>query len=412
MERVRNLAEYVQGLMENKNGRELYIRYRDDLEGVTPQEAFEVFTLLLNKGKQADDILVVLDKVINVFYKSLSRYSWKKPAKNSFIGVLMEENNGLVKRLDYIKGILKEKNISTHKKELIAAVSELKQFNAHYLKKENILFPYMEKKNSRFEGLSIMWALHDITRDLIKEVIKILESGAYNEEDFNKAIGSLFFAMHGLVQKEELILFPAAMEVIDDNEWPEMMRQSEEYGFPFIDYPMQTENKPDIPENKIENKSENTAGNNSVNLKDSTSPKTGFAIETETGRLSLEQVLMIFDTLPVDVTLVDENNKVVFFNRPKDRLFPRSPAVIGRDVRNCHPPKSLHIVNEIIESFRNGRQDNATFWIELKGRMILIKYFALRDSEGRFRGTLEVSQDITDIKKLEGERRLLQWENR
>lgn len=134
-----------------------------------------------------------------------------------------------------------------------------------------------------------------------------------------------------------------------------------------------------------------------------------YFLKTETGVLKLEQILMIFNTLPVDVTLVDENNKVRFFNKPKDRLFPRSPAVIGRDVKNCHPPQSVHVVNEIVESFRTGKQDNATFWIELKGRMILIKYFALRDPAGNFKGTLEVSQDITDIKKLEGERRLLHW---
>jgi DUF438 domain-containing protein len=111
------------------------------------------------------------------------------------------------------------------------------------------------------------------------------------------------------------------------------------------------------------------------------------------------------------MTFVDENNKVKFFTRPKDRIFPRSPAIIGRDVDKCHPPQSVHVVHEIIDSFRNGKKDHATFWINIKEKMILIQYFALRDSMGVYKGVLEVSQDITEIRALEGEKRLLHWEN-
>lgn len=132
--------------------------------------------------------------------------------------------------------------------------------------------------------------------------------------------------------------------------------------------------------------------------------------KTDTGELTFEQVLLVFNALPVDLSFVDENDKLRYFTRPKDRIFPRSPAAIGRDVRNCHPAESVHVVEEIIEEFRSGRKDKATFWINLKGRLILIQYFALRDSSGEYKGVLEVSQDITDIKVLEGERRLLQWE--
>jgi PAS domain S-box-containing protein len=120
---------------------------------------------------------------------------------------------------------------------------------------------------------------------------------------------------------------------------------------------------------------------------------------------------MIFNTLPVDMTFVDENNKVRFFSRPKDRIFPRSAAIIGRDVKNCHPPESVHVVEEIIDGFRSGERESAQFWIDIKGKKLLIQYFALRNSNGRYQGTLEVSQDITEIQKIEGQKRLLEWDS-
>ena len=383
--RVKNLTEYVQGLLNKENGRELYFKYRTYIEGVTPQEVFEIFHLILQKGVKPKEILTVLDKAINVFYKSLSNYTWKWPDKDSFMDYLMRENRALEEKLEGIKEIIKDMSSEAGKKELILGMHELRKFNDHYLKKENILFPYLEKKMKKFDGLAIMWALHDEARTQLKKVIECLEAEGCIEGEFNSELGKLFFDMYGLVQKEELILFPAASEVITDNEWLEMQRQSMEYEFPFIERPEPADSGyiPDIKE--------------------------GCRFETETGALDFNEILAIFNALPVDLTFVDENKKVKFFTKPKDRIFPRSPAVIGRDVEKCHPPESVHVVNEILDAFKEGRQDNAVFWIRVKGRMILIQYFAVRDSMGRYLGTLEVSQDITDIVKLEGERRLLHF---
>ncbi|HZK57401.1 MAG TPA: PAS domain-containing protein, partial [Clostridia bacterium] len=233
-------------------------------------------------------------------------------------------------------------------------------------------------------GLSIMWALHDVVRARLKKAIDIIKDDNSTEEQLNRAIADIFFGMLGLKKKEELILFPSASEVLSEDDWHQMYKQSLEYDFPFIE-------KPD------------------VKTDDETEIFEGGKFKTETGELDFEDILMIFNALPVDLTFVDENNKVKFFTRPKDRIFPRSPAIIGRDVDNCHPPSSVHIVEEIIESFRSGKEDSAKFWINVKDKMILIQYFALRDNEEIYRGTLEVSQDITEIKQLEGERRLLKW---
>lgn len=171
-----------------------------------------------------------------------------------------------------------------------------------------------------------------------------------------------------------------------------MHLQSFDYPFPFIE----------TPEKPEEEKHEEQTKENIL-----TAP--GMFV-TETGNMTLEQVLLVFNHLPVDITVVDENDKVLFFNKPKERYFPRSPAIVGRSVNNCHPPESVHIVEEIVETFKKGERDTAMFWIELRGHFILIQYFALRTEKGEYRGVMEVSQDATDIRKLEGQRRLLNWE--
>ena len=395
-EKIIRISEYIQGLLNKENGRQLYDRYQEAFEEVGPQDLFGAFYRLMEKGLQPKELLGVLDKVINVAYEGLTAHSWKMPANNGFLLSLMMENQALIEKLEEIKGVLREEDQLSRKEKLIPRVEELLRFNHHYLKKENILFPYMERKLEHFGGLSIMWSLHDEARAKMKQAIQCLESGQGIDPEFNQQIGSLFFILHGLVKKEELILFPAASELITEEEWAEMGKQSLEYEFPFIEKP---EEQPES--------AEETTFQRRLELESDGTCK----FKTETGELDFEQILMIFNALPVDMTFVDEHNKVRYFSRPKDRFFPRSPAIIGRDVDKCHPPESVHVVHQIVESFRSGNRDTATFWINLKGKMILIQYFALRNSEGEYKGVLEVSQDITEIKSLEGERRLLQWED-
>ena len=387
--RIERLKDYVKGVLDDADGKALYDEYKRDIETVTPQECFEVFYSSLEKGYSEEDVLKVLDKVINVFHNPLSKYQWERPRENTFLEILMRENQALENKLDKIREIILKKEVQERKDEILNIVSSLKEFDQHYQKKENILFPYMEKKMDKFNGLSIMWSLHDEARESIKETINVLESENFSMEEFNIAIGKLFFVIIGIVKKEEVILLPSAMEVIDEDEWEEMNKQSVEYGFPFIE-------RPEI------NRGERIEINGFK----------GMTFKTGTGELSFEQLILLLDALPADLTFVDENNKVRYFTRPKDRIFPRSAAIIGRDVENCHPPKSLHMVNKIVEEFRNGTKDSATFWIDIKGKKILIQYFALRNSNNEYKGVLEVTQDITEIQELEGERRLLKWDNR
>ncbi len=187
-----------------------------------------------------------------------------------------------------------------------------------------------------------------------------------------------------VIQKEEMILFQVAHELLSANELEAMRHQSFELGFIWIPMPRPR-------------------------------PQPKFSVDnafftTETGSLSFDQLTMVLDALPIDCTYVDENNKVRWFNRPKDRIFPRSPAVIGRDVRNCHPAESVDVVENIIETFRRGEQSEANFWIEMRGKFLYIRYFALRDKDNGYKGVLELSQEVSGIRALEGQRRLLEWD--
>lgn len=388
-QKVQNLIEYAKKLKEGGNPKDLHTKYQADIESVQPQDAFKIFySLAKEEGMPAGEILVFLDKIINGFYKTLLDYAWKKPKNSQFLDEMYKENALLEAKVEEMKKELQEADPDQRRSKLLASAKELASFDNHYLKKENILFPYMEKSKAKFQGTSIMWELHDNVRTRIKETIALLEDPEAADPEINKAVAGIFFGMLGLKKKEELILFPAASQVLSEEDWAQIYEQSLEYDAAFGLRKGVESDKADDGE-----------------------VFSGGLFHTETGSLNFNEVLMIFNHLPVDLTFVDENNKVRYFTRPKDRIFPRSPAVIGRDVNNCHPPQSVHVVEEIVEAFKKGEKDTAKFWIDLKGKRILIRYFALRDGKGAYKGVLEVSEDITEIAELKGERRLLDWNN-
>lgn len=384
--KIDRLKEYIKRLNSKEDGRKLYLEYKDDITSVHPQDAFQIFHGLLEEGMTEGEILTFLDKIINVFHESLTSHTWRRPENDNFLTDLELENEALRKKTDHIKTIVREPTSQIRREKLIPLIEELKEFYPHYTKKENILFPYLEKKLPRFEGLTIMWALHEIVKNQVENALRELKDSESDDHEVNVAIAELFFGILGIVKKEEIILFPSACEVLSEEEWHQMHRQSYDYSFPFIEKEWE---------------------DNILEAEELVMDQGRF--KTETGELSFDQIKLIFDSLPVDMTFVDQDNKVRFFTRPKDRIFPRSPAIIGRDVNKCHPPDSVHVVEEIVDAFRRGERDTASFWIRIRDRMILIQYFAMRSDKGEYRGVLEVSQDITEIQALEGERRLLEW---
>jgi DUF438 domain-containing protein len=232
-----------------------------------------------------------------------------------------------------------------------------------------------------------MWSFHDDFRRHIKNLEANLNSEHPDMERLNKELGKLFFVVLPIIFREEQIVYPVALRAIPHHFWEDMLQQSIETGWCYIKPP------------------EVISGDKDLGIDHSGKINLG------TGLLSPQQLTLLFNHLPVDITFVDENDEVCYFSGVKDRIFPRSKAIIGRKVQNCHPHESVHVVNDIIRAFRSGQKEHADFWIQMKGRFIQIRYFAIRDEEGFYKGTIEVSQDVTEIRQLQGERRLLEWTN-
>jgi PAS domain S-box-containing protein len=237
--------------------------------------------------------------------------------------------------------------------------------------------------------LRVMWSVHDDAQKCLKNILSYLEDVEEKEHDLVLEIGEFYYMVYGLLQKQELILYPVASYVLEKQDFDEMYNECLDLGYAYID----------SPKTKIQIEDEEHDEENE-----------GVLYSSFTGTLTKEQLQLTLDTIPVDITYVDEDDKVVYFNNAKDRLFPRSPSVIGRTVDKCHPPESVHVVNKIVEAFKAGKKDKAMFWLQMKKKFILIQYFALRDEQGNYKGVLEASQDVTEIKSLEGQHKILDWE--
>ena len=395
--RLKDLMAFTLGMMNGEDGKVLIETYKDAIENITPHDMLKLEDKQMQMGITPEQIKGDIEKIINVFFKSLDRYQWEKPADGSFLFYLMLENDAFTFKLNQVKKIIRnykgreESDFKKLKRELLPSFIKFQEFDYHYIKKENILFPYLEERWESYRPLKVMWSLHDDIRKSLKKLISLLESNTSEWQNFNKLLGKYFSLAFRMIQKENIIIFPVATETVNEEAWHQMHIQSFEYPFPFIEAP----EKPKNTDAKKLNKE------NSIRKKGD--------LISETGNLSAEQVFLAFNHLPVDITIVDENDKVVFFNKAKDRFFPRSPAIVGRSVQNCHPPESVHIVEKIVETFKTGKKDKADFWIQMKGKFILIQYFALRDKSGNYKGVIEVSQDVTEIRNLQGEKRLLNW---
>lgn len=396
--RLQDLLAFSMGIMNGEDGKMLIEKYQDAINNITPHNMLALEDKQVQMGMSPDMIKKDVEKIINVFSKGLESYQWEKPKEGTFLYYLMLENEAFRFKLNQVKKILRSykgreaSHFQELREELLPRFIEFKPFDYHYIKKENILFPFLEEIWDNYRPLKVMWSLHDDIRRTLKHVIGLLEDSTTEWSDFNPILGKYYSLVFRMIQKEDIIIFPVATETVSKESWHQMHLQSFEYPFPFIETPEKPE------EETLEAQTD-----------ESFSLESGRFV-AETGNMSLEQVLLVFNHLPVDITVVDENDRVLFFNKPKERFFPRSPAIVGRSVNNCHPPESVHIVEEIVETFRKGERDTAIFWIELKGRFILIQYFALRSEEGAYKGVMEVSQDATEIRKLEGQRRLLNWE--
>lgn len=274
--------------------------------------------------------------------------------------------------------------------------NQLTTIEKRFKRKENQLFPYLEKHN--WHGPSQgMWSFHDTLREQIR-----LLNGYNSEKNLAKINEDLPYLVDGikrLLTIEDSKLFPNAMDLISEDEWKEFYIGDEEIGWMLLEKPS--------PYSAIEEAYVHPS-------EDFSTRDLSFSLENtfhyDEGYMTPEQVNLLLRFLPVDLTYVDENDKVIFYNRGDDRVFARSKGIIGREVRFCHPPKSVDMVLRIVDEFRAGTKDVAEFWFNFKGQNIHVRYFAVRDNNKHYKGVIEMSQDVTDIQKLQGEKRLLDWD--
>lgn len=274
--------------------------------------------------------------------------------------------------------------------------NQLQVIERRFERKENQLFPYLENKgwNGPSQG---MWSFHDNLREQFRLLRKKIEAKDYEQVKADAAF--LISGIFRLLLVEENVLFPNSMNLLTEEDWKNVRKGEEEIGWMLAEVPA------GFPENEEEYIHPS---------QDHTKRELSFSLENtshyDEGYMTVEQVNLLLKTMPLDLTYVDENDKVIFYNRGEERVFPRSAGIIGREVRFCHPPKSVGTVLKILEEFRKGTKNEASFWINFKGRLIYIRYFAVRDAQKQYRGVIEMSQDITDIKNIEGEKRLLDWD--
>lgn len=387
--RIAKLVDLFKSVIRGEMTAELVREYEDIIGNTGPADVIAVVDQLVQLPVPMPELKKGINKALNLLNKALQEYPYQPPVSGSFLHVLIQNNEQIDLRLKVIRSLLKQLNQdsenSSVRKELKDKFTDLSRIDLHYQIKENVFFPLVEKYLPDYRCLQVMWSFHDDIRRNLKEVIQLPDSGNFDLKRFNRLAGDLFFNIYAIKFREERILFPVVTEIIPETKLNALIAESLEIGFPFVQ-----------PEAYSE---EGTAEDSVLSGE----------VDLETGHLSAEQIRLIFNHLPVDITYVDENNKVKFFSTPEKRIFRRTNSIIGRDIRNCHPHESVHVVEQIVEAFRNGTKDKASFWIQMKDEFILIQYFAIRDEQGNYKGVAEVSQEITEIRNIQGEKRLLDW---
>lgn len=356
--------------------------FKNLIRELTPLQVAQIEQEIIKEGIPAETIHLMCDVHLEIFKEALSMEEIDVPHWHP-INILVEEHKDILNKVKELKDFVNKMDgtqMDDKRLEKLWSFSNyFKSVNLYFLKEENVLFPYLEK-HGIVQPPAIMWKEHDLFRELSKKFEGILKQ---NDFDSIKALVSTINELiTNHVFKEHKILFPSALRLLEDDEWKMIRKEFDEIGY-FAYYPIPFEFTVEEKEDTDEN---------ILNLK--------------SGYLNLEQLTKMLNHLPVDITFVDENDLVKYFNESKDRIFVRTRAVIGRKVQNCHPPKSVHIVNKILEDFKNNLRDYADFWLKLGNKYVYITYIAVRDENGKYLGTLEVTQDISKFKNLEGEKRI------
>lgn len=367
------------------------------IRDTSAEEIADMENALIKEGFPVEDVQRLCDVHAEVFEEALKKEGKARKIPGHPIHTFIEENNEarkIIKNISKEIKKLKKKSFNDQaQKNFIVQFEKLREIDRHFQRKENQLFPKLEAKN--FMGPTrVMWGKHDEIRSFIKEIVRYIGSESW--ESLVPPAEKMVSAIKKLMFLEEKILFPTAAKKLNDNDWIEIKLGESEIGYAWVtpsnlwDANLKAIMRAPTARTPIISRMESVP---TINL--------------STGELTSEQINLLLKSLPLDITYVDENDKVRYYSDSKERIFPRSPAIIGRDVQNCHPPSSINIVNEIIGDLKAKKKPQAQFWIRRGDQLIYIRYLPVFDDFGKYRGVIEVSQEISHIQTLKGEKRLL-----
>lgn len=394
--RQKVLKELIMELHSGKTVEEVRGRFEKLIEGVSAKEISEMEAALIKEGMPVQEIQRLCDVHAAVFKGTIEEIHHPEQSAGHPIHTFKLENEAVKKYIaDNVRpGIesLRKNDSKELRFKLIENFNMLWDLDKHYSRKENLVFPYLEKYEITAPP-KVMWGVDDEIRNDIKSVKAAINDDAEISSDLIAKVEEVIGKIEEMIYKEENILFPMCLDTLSEDEWVKISEESDEIGYCLTG-----------PAGKWKPVRENVERKATVQLADESSD--GY-LKFDTGFLKAKEIGAIFDNLPVDITFVDKDGIVKYFSNSKERVFARTKAVIGRKVQNCHPPASVHVVEKIVEDFKSGRKDHEDFWIKMGPAYVLIRYFAVRDEHGEFLGTLEVTQNIKPIQELTGEKRLL-----
>ena len=398
--RQEQLKQIIKDLHSGKTVDEVKERFAALLRDVGATEIAQLEQALIDEGLPETEVKRLCDVHVQVFQDSLDLEPAPESVPGHPVHTMRLENEALGQVLAQVKGVL-DQLVAAGDEERSRLIGEWKNLHQklgevekHYSRKENLIFPILER-NGISGPPSVMWSLHDDIRAGLKEISSLIEeAGSLSVGKLKSQIDSkvrpVLEEMDGMIYKEEKILLPMCLETLSEDEWLAVAEESDDIGYTLVE-----------PAGKWQPERSSRV--------EAAAPKQapeGY-LELPTGLLTLREIELIFNHLPVDITFVDKDNVVRYFSEGPERFFTRTKAVIGRKAERCHPPESVHVVTQIVEDFKSGKRDVAEFWIRMKGQLLYIRYFPVRDDAGEYIGVLEVTQNVTRIQELKGEKRLL-----
>lgn len=387
--RKNTLKSILAQLHEGKTVDEVGELFSKAFDGVSAEEISQAEQALIQEGLPIAEVQRLCDVHAEVFKGSIEEIH--QPIEFSSIpghpaNTLKQENRAIEELITRLRSTLAEAEGSDIWVRFAEGLNRLfTGVDIHYKKKENLLFPYMEQYGITAPP-KVMWGVDDEIRDLLRVVQTTPEEELPQkaEEAFTKAMDMIF--------KEENILLPILQENLTQDEWKSVADESAEFGYCLIG---------DVPEWKPQ------PSDSTPIVQRSDETVTEGIVALPTGSFTIEELVCLLNTLPIDVTFVGKDDTVRYFSQSNERIFPRTPSVIGRNVSNCHPPASVHVVEKLVEDFKRGAKASEDFWIRMGDKYILIRYFAVRDTKGEYLGVLEVTQNIAPIQEITGEKRLI-----